>query len=262
MTSRSRQPDRNGLADIADGSHRQRRVESQVPSLSAPARSDRMGAIDGVRKESAVPLTGGRNKSLPGVRIRTWSVAAATLVALAGAGCSNDGEALPGTTTTTRSQTTTTTTTTTTEPERPVEEEVVERYEAFWEARFEANTEPVNPDHPGLREYATGAQRENVIEETERNAREGRAFRRPENSQDRRSVEVLRIDDHTAVLQDCVVNDGIVYRVDTSEVLDDSVVTHNVEATMVRVDGQWKLEQARLVQRWEGVAGCALADES
>jgi hypothetical protein len=259
MTSRSRQPDRNGLADIADGSHRQR-VEPYVAALPAPARSDRMCAVHGARKESAVPLTGRRDRSHPGVRIRTWSITAVALLALAAIGCSNDGEALPGTTTTTRAETTTTTTTT--EPERPVEEEVVERYEAFWEARFEANTDPVNPDHPGLREYATGAQLENVIEETERNAREGRAFRRPENSQGRRTVDVTRIDGGTAVLQDCVVNDGIVYRVDTGEVLDDSVVTHNVEATMVQVDGEWKLEQARLVQRWEGVAGCALADES
>lgn len=40
MTSRSRQPDRNGLADIADGSHRQR-VEPYV-ALS-PLRHDPTG---------------------------------------------------------------------------------------------------------------------------------------------------------------------------------------------------------------------------
>ncbi len=48
MTSRSRQPDRNGLADIADGSHG-RRVELQVPALQipAPARSHGTCASDG-----------------------------------------------------------------------------------------------------------------------------------------------------------------------------------------------------------------------
>ena len=199
-------------------------------------------------------LTGRRSRSLPGVAIRMWSVTAALVLVLAAAGCSNDGEALPGTTTTTRP-----TTTTTTEPEQTAEEEAVERYLAFWDARFEANSEPVNPDHPALREYATGEQLENVLEETRRNAREGRAFRRPENSQGRRSVRVVRIEGESAMLQDCVVNDGVVYRVDTGEVIDDSVVTHSVEATMARVDGEWKLESARLVQRWEGVAGCALS---
>lgn len=198
---------------------------------------------------------GRRIESLPQVRIRIWSATAAALLAMAATGCSDNGGAASDTTTTTSLPRSTTTT----EVQRTVEEGVTDQYRAFWEARFEANSEPVNPDHPGLREYATGEQLENVLEETERNAREGRAFRLPENSQGRRSVQVVQIEGDTAVLQDCVVNDGVVYRVDTGEVIDDSVVTHSVEATMTLVDGDWKLERARLVQRWEGVAGCALS---
>ena len=62
-------------------------------------------------------------------------------------------------------------------------------------------------------------------------------------------------------LQDCATNDGIVYRVATGQVIDDSVVTRSVSATMRRVDGTWKLAEARVLQEWKGVAGCALSGE-
>lgn len=259
MTTRSRWPDRKGPADIADGSCR-RRVEAHVAAHEAPAPvpilSDKRRSA---RKEHGLAVAGRRDESLWAVTKRRSAllVVAACLAALAVAGCSDDGEASlePRPTTTSRPETTSTT-------EPTAEEQVVERYLAFWDARLEANTEPVNPDHPGLREYATGEQLANVVEETRRNAAEGRAYRLPENSRSRRSVEVVRLEGDTAVLQDCVVNDGIVYRVGSGEVLDDSVVTHNVEATMVRVDGEWKLDHTRLVQRWEGEAGCALSTGS
>ncbi|HRW42149.1 MAG TPA: hypothetical protein P5193_11430, partial [Microthrixaceae bacterium] len=62
-----------------------------------------------------------------------------------------------------------------------------------------------------------------------------------------------------AVVQECVVDDGLVVSRDTGEVVDDSVSTHNVQAEMLRVDGVWKVSEARLLQQFEGVAGCALA---
>ncbi len=147
------------------------------------------------------------------------------------------------------------------ESETTIEEEIVDRYKAFWAARFEANQPPVNPDHPGLREYATGTQLENVTAETRRNLANGTAFDRPKESVARRQVRVVSINGDEATLQDCAVNDGIVYRPSTGEVLDDAVVTHSVEATMQQVGGVWKLEAARLLQSWEGVAGCALSDD-
>lgn len=45
---------------------------------------------------------------------------------------------------------------------------------------------------------------------------------------------------------------------DTGEVVNDAVATHNVRGELVRLDGAWKVSSTRLVQRWEGVAGCAL----
>lgn len=183
-------------------------------------------------------------------------------VALAACSSDDDSVAAPmtSTTTTSRNQGADSTSTSTTTVE-DVEAEIVDRYQAFWQARFEANREPVNPDHPGLREYATGAQRENVLEETRARQDEGIAFRLPANSVGESRVRVIEIDGKEATLQECVVNDGVVYEVDTGEVIDDSVVTRNVRATMRRVDSEWKLAAARVVQKWEGVAGCALSDE-
>ena len=119
--------------------------------------------------------------------------------------------------------TTSTSSTTSTRPpngDQVEDRELVDRYLGFWDARFAANEEPPDPDDSALAEFATGPQLENVITETRQR----------------------------------------LYRPDTGEVIDDSVVTRSVSADMVLVDGVWKLERATVVQQWEGIAGCALAD--
>jgi hypothetical protein len=57
---------------------------------------------------------------------------------------------------------------------------------------------------------------------------------------------------------ECVVDDALVIRRATGAVTDDTVATHNVLADLERIDGAWRVSAVRLVQRWEGVAGCAL----
>lgn len=199
-----------------------------------------------------------------------WLTALVVAVVLVVAACSDDdGQSASSTSSTTSSSpaTTSTTTSTTTTPETTdgadtLEQELIDRYTTFWEVRFEANQAPPNPDDPRLAEYATGAQLENVIDETQRNLDDGVALRRPEDSVARSTVRVVEVDGDEATLQECVVDDGIVYRIDTGEVVNDTVATHSVQATMRKVDGIWKVAEAALLQRWEGVAGCALAEES
>ena len=140
-----------------------------------------------------------------------------------------------------------------------LERQIIDRYQAFWEARFKANQAPPNPGDPGLVEYATGKQLDNVRTETQRRLDDGLAFRRPSNSIARRNVRMTAIDGDVANLQDCAVNDGIIYRTTTGEVVNDDAVTQNINAIMRLVEGKWKLEQASLVQEWEGVAECAIA---
>jgi hypothetical protein len=187
-------------------------------------------------------------------------------VALLLAGCSGSSdEIVEPASTTSRAPTTasTTSTSTATSPSgghQPEEQDLVERYIGFWDARLAANQAPPNPDDPALAEFATGPQLDNVVAETRRRLDDGLALRAADPSRTSHDVTVIRQTADRAELQDCFVNDGIVYRTDTGEVVDDSVVTRSVSADMVLVDGVWKLERATVVQQWEGIAGCALAD--
>lgn len=207
-------------------------------------------------------LRGDRNR-------RTWrsGLLALGLGLVLTSGCSDDGggDALSDpastptstSTSTSTSTTSTSTTSTTVEPEA----ELIGRYQSFWEARFQANQSPPDPDDPALADFATGEQLSNVVAETRSNLESGLAFRRPTDQARRSQVNVVSLEGDTATLQDCYVNDGIVYRPATGEIVNDGVATHSVRGTMQRLEGVWKLARTELVQRWEGVAGCALAND-
>ena len=195
-----------------------------------------------------------------------WVVAASAALALAACSGDNDEVGEPQSSTISAPTTETTTTSPTSSSrtsdtdDGPAEDrEVIDRYLGFWDARFAANEQPPSPNDPSLADFATGPQLENVIEETRRRGEAGLALREAEPSRTSHDVAVITKTADRVELQDCFVNDGIVYRPDTGEVLDDSVVTRSVMADMVLVDGLWKLERATVVQQWEGIAGCALA---
>ncbi len=137
--------------------------------------------------------------------------------------------------------------------------EVIERYVGYWDARFAANTGVPNPNHPGLSEYATGAQLDAVTAETQGNLEAGRSFEpRPEPA-NVRDVTIISIGDGEAIVQECFVDDGLVMATATGEVINDTIATHSVRGVLHIVDGSWRVTSTSLVQRWEGVAGCALA---
>lgn len=211
---------------------------------------------------------------------RTLALAAAVVLVLAG--CSDDDTATPPSATADRSTATiitsgpstsspttittmlTTTTSSTSTPTsagngQSVEEEIVARYVGYWNARFAANSGTPNPDDPALREFATGAQLDAVIAETQSNLDQGLAFRPAANPAGIQRVNVVEVEGDHAVVQECVVTDGVIYRRHTGEIIDDNVYTQNVRGELTRVDGVWRVSAARLVQQWDGVAGCALA---
>ena len=207
-------------------------------------------------------------------RHRAVAACIAAALLLAGTSCGDDGEASPASTTTTEASTSSTESTTsttsetttaagastaTTAPGTSAEQEVIDRYIGYWNARFEANSGTPDPSDPALREYATGEQLDTVIAETQSHLDQGLAFQRAAEPHNIQRVTVVEIEGDRAVVQECVVADGVVVRRDTGEVVNDEVNTHNVQAEMTRVDGVWKVSAARLLQRFEGVAGCALA---
>lgn len=204
-------------------------------------------------------------------RSRARLVILAVALALIAAACSDDDVVSPTSTTGSyRSTTTTTSTTTTNESSatassaplpagQSVEDEIIARYVGYWDARFAANSGTPSPDDPALREFATGEQLETVISETRTNLDQGLAFRPAANPSDIQRVNVVEVAGDRAVVQECVVADGVIIRRESGEVVNEEVATHNVRGELVRVDGVWRVSSARLVQRWEGVAGCALA---
>lgn len=199
----------------------------------------------------------------PGCR---FALVVATALLLAACSAGGDEISEPASTTsrapTTASTTSTPTTTSTSPPDgsQSDDQELVDRYVGFWDARLAANESPPNPDDPALAEFATGPQLDNVMAETRQRLDDGLALRSADPSRTSHDVTVISQTADRAEIQDCFVNDGVVYRPDTGEVIDDSVVTRSVSADMVLVDGVWKLERATVVQQWEGIAGCALAD--
>jgi hypothetical protein len=168
------------------------------------------------------------------------------------------------TTTTTEGSSTTSTTdvpptsTTSGDEARTDEQAVIDSYLAYWDARFEANTGTPDPQDPALAEHATGAQLDVVIAETQKNLDEGLAFREREDSADIHRVRVVSIDGDLAIVQECFVDDGLVVRRDTGEVVNDAIATQSVRGELSWVDGRWRVSKAELLQQWEGVAACAL----
>ena len=194
--------------------------------------------------------TGGRGGQLNAAP--TSVILALTLLLLAA--CSDDSSPTVAPTSSSTAVTTAAPTTSTTGDPAV---EIVARYTQFWEVRFEANRDPVNPADPRLAQFATGAQLDNVLAETRQRRDQGLAVRRPEPSASTNRVKVVEVVGDTATLQDCATNDGIIYRVASGQVLDEGVVTRSVEATMLRIDGDWRLADTHVLQEWKGVAGCA-----
>jgi hypothetical protein len=171
-------------------------------------------------------------------------------------------------TSTTRAPTTSTTdssspTTTSAVPDStvadPLHQEIINRYIAYWDARFAANSGTPDPADPALAEYATGEQLDAVIAETQANLDQGLALRPAAEPHNFRRVNVVSIDGDLAVVQECFVDDAVVYRRSNGETVNDGVATHNVRGELRRADEVWRVSHTRLAQRWEGVDGCALA---
>jgi len=201
--------------------------------------------------------------------LHVWTLVVPLALVVGAVGCSEndsapavDSEASSETPTSAapNSVLTTTTSSAPSTTERSLEDEIIARYVGFWDARFAANSGTPNPNDPALRQYATGAQLDAVLAETQTNLEQGLAFRSPANPADIQRVTVVEVNGDRAVVQECVVSDGVIVQRDSGEIVNDEVTTHNVRGEMQRVEGEWRVSVAQLVQRWEGVAGCAHAN--
>lgn len=104
----------------------------------------------------------------------------------------------------------------------------------------------------------TGDHRIHTKSELGGNLARGEAVRLAEPSQYR--VDVISAtpqSDGSVILRVCRIDDRVVYKPATGEVVDDDVATKTVDARMVNEGGIWKVAGTSLLAGVEGVASCA-----
>lgn len=166
-----------------------------------------------------------RSRSLVGVAILTVTALTA---------CSSDStpEAEPSTSTTTTSPATTTTAAVA-EPQI----EAVAAYRAFW-AAYLAAADPMNPDHPGLPETATGEQLKTVRSAFLAFRSAGHVIR----GSFELAPKVVSFDGTSAQIRDCYDDGTGVFDEASGARQDvDDPRRHQVTATVVNVEGTWKV---------------------
>ncbi|WP_334144742.1 hypothetical protein [Rhabdothermincola sp.] len=182
-------------------------------------------------------------------------------VLFAGCGGGSEGEgSAPGVTPAPPPSSTVEQTSPTTQP-RSDEEAILAAYQGYWDTWLAAN-DPPNPDHPGLARYYTGEALERARDSIQQNRIAGVLLRLPPGSVYRHEAVVTEIGEGRAAIRDCAVDDGLVLSVQDGAVLNNAVVTTHAEATLLHVDGLWKVDDVVVDARWEGVAGCAMSSGS
>lgn len=142
----------------------------------------------------------------------------------------------------------------------PIELVLADRVRELFAIREAANDAPApDPDDPAMATVATGEALQALVDETARRLDDGLAIRAGEAGLADIRVGFIEAAATTASVSVCSVDDGVIYRVDTGEVLNDAVATHNYQVDLELVDGVWLTNRVVRLQQWEGVAGCALA---
>jgi len=136
--------------------------------------------------------------------------------------------------------------------------EVLAAVEGFLDSTITVN-DPPDPDHHDLGRYRTGPVLEMAIASVRQNQQLGIAYRRPDISQSSHRATVVSLDSDAAIVRDCVVDDARQVAMADGRVLNDSTATKLFETRLEVVDGLWKVSQNSLLERWEGVAGCAVS---
>lgn len=164
-------------------------------------------------------------------RLGTIALLAALLV-----GCSGDDDtASPSTPTTAAAESTSTTAT--------ADADVLDAYRGFWDAYLTA-ADPMDPAHPDLELYATGASLDRVRESFADHFAKGEVIR---GSVDL-APEIEQLDDASATIRDCYLDQTHVFDSATGEQVDPpGEATFEVVATLVLESGSWKVSTLDMV---------------
>ena len=135
---------------------------------------------------------------------------------------------------------------------------IIEAYLGYWEAFFTV-TNPGQPDHPIIDETTVGVANDFLVRVATERLAEGTVYEFPEGSVAGHDPIVVRVDGDTAVVGDCFIDDSRRRNLTTGSVDGDSVASKLIESGLVRgADGEWRVARGTALERWEGVAGCAI----
>jgi hypothetical protein len=140
-------------------------------------------------------------------------------------------------------------------------DEVLGAVDGFVRSTITAN-DPPDPGHPELVRFRAGAVLHDAVRAVEHNRLVGIAYRRPDPSSSSHRAVVELIEGDRAVVRNCVVDDVRQVALADGRVLNASTATKLFRTTLERFEQQWKVVENVLVDRWEGVAGCAPASGS
>jgi hypothetical protein len=156
-------------------------------------------------------------------------IVAAGLLAVLLLGCSGDDDGASPATTEPEVESTTTT--------AVVDDDVLDAYRGFWDA-YLAAADPMDPAHPDLERFATGASLEAVRSAFADHFARGEVIR---GSVDL-APEIEQLDDASATVRDCYLDQTHIFDSASGAQVDPPEdATFEVLATLVLEDGSWKV---------------------
>jgi len=133
---------------------------------------------------------------------------------------------------------------------------VLAAYQRFWQVWLRAN-DPPNPSDPAIAEVETGAQLAGTLLAIERDRDRGERIRLPAKSQYHHTASAtIDRSGMQAMVSDCAVDDSIVIQSSTGRVVDNSIETQRITATMIRIGRWWKVSSSQIVRSWPGISAC------
>jgi len=167
------------------------------------------------------------------------------------AACSGGGGTAATTTTTSSTTRTTAPTTTTTSPEDAVKA----AYLAYWKMIDRVSMTP-DPEDPELPQRMVDPRLSNARDELATERARGRTTRTPPGGKYSHVIQSVTLDKDNATVNDCSVDDQVVYGPD-DVVLDSAVTTKHFVASFVRTADTWKVADVRIVRQESGEQSCA-----
>lgn len=146
----------------------------------------------------------------------------------------------------------------TTAPISTDEAEVRATIDRYWDAWFKAVANPPNPDSPELNAVLTGDAWQGIVGFIRGMKDQRQYIRLPPDSQFRREIRSVSIDDRgIAIVIQCVVDDTELVSSVTSETIEDELTTSEFRSTLKHYPEGWRITTSQETSKLKGRAGCA-----